>query len=83
MPNGIELQGVRLPNRAERKRGAQIVFDYKTPRGRETVLASRCYESWQQYGAPREVLGANVDTVEAWRRGELTGFPCPEESEDD
>lgn len=35
---------------------------------RYTIHACTCYESWQQWGAPKEVLGDNVDDVEEWRR---------------
>lgn len=78
----IRFTGIRLPTAAEQKRGGEIAFDYERDLGsrtvRETVLAARSHEGWEQWGAPVEVLRANTDHVEAWRRGELPGFPCSE-----
>lgn len=58
----------RAPNPAEKRRGADIVFERTDTRGtRYVILACRCYESWEQWGAPTEILGDNVDDVEFWR----------------
>lgn len=74
-----ECVAVRLPNHRERRdHGASIVFERRAPgpRGeRFTVYASVCYESWQQWGAPTNVLWDNVPAVNAWRRGRLPVKP--------
>ena len=67
------LQAIRRPTRAEQKRGAEIVFERKEGRRLHAVLACKCYESWEQWGAPREVLSDNVDAVERWRHKGLEG----------
>lgn len=39
----------------------------------ETVKISKCYESWEQYNAPRDVLSFTVDIAErvnGWLHGE-------------
>lgn len=60
----------REPTEDERKRGAEVVFVRYDPnyKSKHTILATRVYESWEQWGATREVLGDNVDDVDAWRR---------------
>lgn len=45
------------------------------------IRAATCYESWQQWGADKEILGENVEIVEAWRRGQIPGFWPPTEEE--
>lgn len=63
-----KLDSVRKPTSAEIKRGADVAFDRSDSSGRNhTILASRCYESWEQWGAPSEILADNVDAVETWR----------------
>ena len=62
-----KLIAIRKPNRAEKKRGAEVVFVRKDGQREYTILAATCYESWEQWGAPTEILGDNVDTVERWR----------------
>lgn len=63
------------PTAAEKAKGAEVVFIY-TVNGEEVkVYAATCYESFEQWGAPVEVLAENVDRVEAWRAGQ------PEEEE--
>ena len=59
----------RQPTNEERKRGAQVVFvREEIASGKKiNVLAAKCYESWEQWGAQREVLSENCSTVEAWR----------------
>jgi hypothetical protein len=75
-----QLLSIRLPTRREAKSGAEIVF-HRLREGREEVIyAAVCYEGWQQWGASREVLSANVQTAEHWRRGEIPGFR-PQEDE--
>lgn len=70
-----KLVAVRQPNARERKSGAEVVFEREDEDGRKAViLASRCYESWQQWGAITEVLADNVDAVERWRRAGLESF---------
>lgn len=75
---------VRLPNRRERRDfGASVVFERRSPgRGGErfTIYAAPCYESWQQWGAPKDVLWDNVPAVNAWRRGRLPVKPSQEAS---
>lgn len=55
------------PTKAERDRGAEVVFIRKDNRGTYRVLACECYEGWEQWGAEREVLSDNCSTVEHWR----------------
>lgn len=63
-----KLVSIRKPTTAEKKRGAEIAFERDDERGHShTVLAATCYESWEQWGAPREILCDNVDAVERWR----------------
>lgn len=68
-----KLSAIREPTKTERKNGAEIVFErYKLDdKGlwiTYTIFACKCYESWEQWGAPVGVLGDNVETVERWRR---------------
>lgn len=76
----IKFTGIRLPTVAEVARGAEIAFDYTETRGshtiKTTILACTCYESWEQWGASTEVLGANVDIVEKWRHNGFDEFPA-------
>lgn len=65
------LQRVRKPTPAEAKRGADVVFERS---GGHVILACRCYEAWEQWGAPQDVLCDNVDAVEQWRRNGLAAF---------
>ena len=67
------LLSVDVPNRSEKKRGAEVVFTRADGQCRYTILACKCYESWEQWGAPMEVLGDNVDAVEHWRRTNYIG----------
>jgi hypothetical protein len=69
------LEAVRKPTSAEARRGAEVVFERVDRDGHEhTILACKCYESWEQWGAIREVLCDNIDAVERWRREGLRGF---------
>lgn len=69
-----KLSTVRPPSRDERKRGADVVFERKEGARRYTIYACRCYESWEQWGAPDEVLADNVRAVELWRRAGMLAF---------
>lgn len=75
-----KLTAVRKPTPAERKRGAEIVFERSGGGHKFTILACKCYESWEQFGGvPSEVLSDNVPVVENWRRHSLKHFkkyPC-------
>jgi hypothetical protein len=67
-----KLIGVRKPKSGERKRGAEVVFEREDQSGRAyTILAAKCYESWEQWGEPTEILSDNVDAVERWRHNGL------------
>ena len=70
-----ELQAVRTPTSAESKRGADVVFERTDVDGRaHVILACRCHESWEQWGAIHDVLCDNVDAVERWRKHGLSAF---------
>jgi hypothetical protein len=63
------LVEVRPPTPEEHKEhGGEVVFVRKDRREMHLIYASRCYEGWQQWGAPVEVLGDNVEDVERWRQ---------------
>ena len=48
---------------------AEVIFERKDSTNRVyTIYGCVCYESWQQWGAPREILGDNVDDIERWRQ---------------
>lgn len=56
------------PTDEEKKRGAEVVFMRSNRQGNAIrILACKCYESWEQWGANTEYLGDNVDDVEKWR----------------
>lgn len=56
------------PTKEEAKGGAEIIFIYKDEyKNFIRVKACKVYESWEQWGANTEILGQNVDRVEAWR----------------
>jgi hypothetical protein len=62
--------GMRQATNSERKtNNAEVVFSYEDQSTGETVkvYAAKCYESWEQWGAPTELLSRNVDRVEKWR----------------
>lgn len=83
MPRFIKetkLDSVRKPTSAESKRGADVVFERSDASGRaHVILACRCYEGWEQWGAPAEVLADNCDAVECWRRGGIAAFDAETE----
>ena len=60
----------RKPTTQDRdQNNAEVVFERKDPTGRiYTIYGCICYESWQQWGAPREILSDNVDDIERWRQ---------------
>jgi hypothetical protein len=63
-----KLFRVRRPNSEEKTRGAEVVFERIDSSNRVyEILACKCCESWEQWGQITEILGDNVDTVEAWR----------------
>ena len=63
------LVGIRKPLLWEREKGADVVFVRMDTEGNYlNVYASTCYESWEQWGQPSEVLSDNVDDVENWRK---------------
>jgi hypothetical protein len=65
------LVETRSPTQSERRdEEAEIVFIRRsTQTGRTfTILACRSLESFEQWGAPREVLSENVKVVEEWRK---------------
>jgi hypothetical protein len=69
------LVSIRKPTAAEAKRGADVVFEREDAEGRTaTILACRCQESWEQWGANTEVLADNVSAVEHWRHNSLDAF---------
>lgn len=60
--------GKRKPTAAEAKKGAEIVFIREDEQGNKIeIMGSKCYESWEQWGAIPEVLSQNVGTIEKWR----------------
>lgn len=60
--------GLRKPTAAEKKKGAEVVFLREKQNGQEIkIFASKCYESWEQWGSESEILSENVPQVEKWR----------------
>ena len=70
------LVQVREATLAEQKNeGAEVVFTRVKKAGgglqyTYTIYGCQCYESWMQWGTSTDVLGDNVDDIEAWRRGD-------------
>ena len=61
--------GSRKPTKEEQKKGAEVVFLREDTNGKIIeVYGSKCYESFEQWGAPLEVLQDNCKNIEAWRR---------------
>jgi hypothetical protein len=77
-----QLLAIRLPSRREARDGAEIVFHRVHEGCKETIYAAVCYEGWQQWGAVRNALSANVEIVEQWRRGEISGFIPTEDGDE-
>ena len=70
-----KLVSVRKPTPAEEKRGADVAFERIDSNGRtHTILACRCYESWEQWGDIHDILADNVSAVEQWRHNGLDAF---------
>lgn len=60
--------GLRKPTREEKSKGAEVVFLREDQNGNiVTVYGSKCYESFEQWGAPLEVLQDNCKNIESWR----------------
>lgn len=64
-----KLIETREPSQEEaEKNHAEVVFIRRDENGHEhTIFGGQCYESWEQWNATREILGDNVETIEAWR----------------
>lgn len=59
----------RQPFAHEKEKGADVVFirqDLRTGQYLE-IFACVCYESWEQWGQPADILSENVENVEQWR----------------
>ena len=70
-----KLVSIRKPTKAEEKRGADVVFEREDSDGREyTILGCKCYESWEQWGQPAEILSDNCDAIENWRHCGMASF---------
>ena len=67
-----ELIGWRKATKKERKEhSAEVVFTREDERGEQhTIYACCCYESWEQWGAIREILSDNIEDVETWRQNQ-------------
>lgn len=63
------FKGLRKPTREEKSKGAEIVFLHEDQAGNIiTVYGCKVYESWEQWGAPLQVLQDNTENIEAWRK---------------
>ena len=57
---------IKMPKRNAYQ--AEVEFVRRDEQGREYIIyACRCYESWEQWGAPTKILSENVEAVEIWR----------------
>ena len=67
---GTTLIGWRKATKQEAKeRGAEVVFTREDADGNKHIIyGCVCYESWEQWGARREILADNVADIEAWRQ---------------
>ncbi len=64
-----KLIEIRKPTKEEKN--AEIVFIRKDKSNKiHTIYGCKCYESWEQWGASKEILGDNVDDIEKWRRND-------------
>ena len=67
-----KLIGIRKPTQEEQNRGAEIVFLRENQNKTEfEIYGAKCYESWEQWGSSKEVLGDNVEDIEQWRNGNI------------
>lgn len=64
-----KLIQVRLPTKSEKSAGAEVVFIRQKEGMSWTIYGQKVHESWEQWGAPNNVLIDNVPTMEAWRKG--------------
>jgi hypothetical protein len=60
------------PTTEEKKNGAEVVFIYMYMNKKTRVFGAKCHESWEQWGAPTEVLWCNTGLIEEWRRNQET-----------
>lgn len=61
--------GLRKPTKEEKNKGAEVVFLRKDFNGNViSVYGAKCYESFEQWGAPVEVLSDNCINIESWRK---------------
>lgn len=64
-----KLLGLRKPTKEEKSKGTEIVFLREDEVGKEIpVYGCKCYESFEQWGAPLEVLQDNCKDIESWRK---------------
>lgn len=70
MTKTSRLIEVREANAHEqRTHKAEVVFVRQHERGnRYTIFGTKSHDSWEQWGAPDDVLSDNVDAIERWRR---------------
>jgi hypothetical protein len=80
------LLQIRKPTLAEKAGGAEIVFIRADFHKTYAIKACTCYESYEQWGAPVEILRDNVSLVQHWRNNKNNdpaythGFQRKEES---
>ncbi len=68
--NRLKEENERL--KEEVNRGAEIVFIRENQNKTEfEIYGAKCYESWEQWGSSKEVLGDNVEDIEQWRNGNI------------
>ena len=61
--------GLRKPTKAEAKKNIEVVFIRELQSGELiNVYGCKCYDSWQQFGAPLEVLQDNCKNIESWSK---------------
>ena len=66
------LKAIRKPTQEEKNLGAEIVFIRENQNQTEfKIYGAKCYESWEQWGSSKEVLGDNVEDIEQWRNGNI------------
>ena len=66
---GTKFLGLRKPTKEEQKKGAEVVFLREDKTGNVIpVYGCKCYESFEQWGAPLEVLQDNCKNIEHWRK---------------
>jgi hypothetical protein len=60
----------RKPTPAEKAKGAEVIFIREDKQGRQvTIMACKCHESWEQWGAHTGALSDNCEAVDRWRAG--------------